>query len=246
MVLADGDFSSFLKAHAEHVARWELRSDPFLDVLMRQGLAGMALHLSGRKHDETVGFTLNLREPAVNLFLTGDAARASVVGRAFEEGVRTVDSSRLFVQSARADQPAVQSVIEVQGIDVLEVFEQYYARSEQSPARFFELSGDRFVMLQSLPDVDSGWLASLDPARADEIDLSADEFLVRRVFRFQCGCSPTRMLEMLRVIYAADPQDLFRGESGVETFCPRCGARWWIEQSVFNAPSESPDAPPAE
>jgi molecular chaperone Hsp33 len=243
-VLADGDFTSLLKAHTEHVARWELPTDPFLEVLMRQGLAGMTLHLSGRKYDETVGFTLNLRQPAVNLFLTGDAARASVVGRAFEEGVKTVESSRLFVQSARADQPVVQSVIEVQGLDVLEVFEQYYARSEQSPARFFELSGNRFLLVQSLPDVDTTWLEGLDPARADEIDLSADEFLVRRVFRFQCGCSPTRMLEMLRVIYAADPDDLFRGEAGVETFCPRCGARWWIERDVFSAsdPSDAPDA----
>jgi hypothetical protein len=50
---------------------------------------------------------------------------------------------------------------------------------------------------------------------------------------------------MLRVIYASDPGDLFRGEPGVETFCPRCGARWWVERDLFSAPGPSSEPPNA-
>lgn len=237
-VLADGDFSLVFDAYREHVERWELPFDPFVEALMRQGLAATALHLSGRPYDESVGFTLNFREPPTNLFLTGDAAKSTIVGRAFTDGVATAESSRFSVQSARPNQPAFQSLIEVQGLDVLEVFEQYYRRSEQAPARFFELSGNRFLMIQALPDVDNEWLAGLDPAHADEIDLSADELLFTRGIRFQCGCNPARMLGMLRTIYAGRPDDLFQGDPGVETFCPRCGGRWWIEEKDFPDPAE--------
>ena len=30
------------------------------------------------------------------------------------------------------------------------------------------------------------------------------------------------------------------GDPGVEAFCPRCGARWWIERAAYDA------APPPE
>jgi molecular chaperone Hsp33 len=232
-VLADGDFAAVFAAYNEHVERWELPLDPFLATLMRQGLAATALHLSARPHDETVGFTLNFKEPPTNLFITGDAAKNTFVGRAFEDGVATAESSRLYVQTFRPGQPVFQSLIDVEGLDVLAVFEQYYARSEQAPARFFELEGDRFLMVQTLPDADQDWLLSLDPARADEIDLSPDELLIHRNLRFQCGCSPARQLEMLRNIYKDNPGDLFKGDAGVETFCPRCGGRWWITEGEY-------------
>ena len=239
-ILADGDFRLVFEAYQEHVERWELPLDPFLETLMRQGLAATARHLSGRPYDESVGFTLNFREPPTNLFLTGDAAKSTIVGRAFTDGVATTESSRFNVQSVRPGQPPIQSLIDVQGLDVLDVFEQYYRRSEQAPARFFELTGNRFLMIQSLPDADDEWVRGLDPARADEIDLSADEFLFTRSIRFQCGCSPGRMLSMLRTIYAGRPGDLFQGDGGVETFCPRCGGRWWIEEKDFEGSAESP------
>ena len=38
---------------------------------------------------------------------------------------------------------------------------------------------------------------------------------------------------MLRNIYKDNPADLFKGDPGVETFCPRCGGRWWITESEF-------------
>jgi len=130
--------------------------------MMRQGLGAAALYLAFRPHDEAVGFTLNFRTPPINIFITGDGAASTVTGRAFTEGVRTAETSRLFVQSQRPGQDQIQSLVEVEGLDVLDVFEQYYSRSEQAPARFFELSDDHFISIMSLPDSDVDWLQGLD------------------------------------------------------------------------------------
>lgn len=253
VVLAWGDFGGLFASWIEHVRRWELPFDDLLRTMMQQGLAGLCLHVSCRPHDESVGLTLNFREPPINLFLTGDAPTSTVAGRAFVDGVRTAAGNRLFVQTQRPRQGAGQSMLDVQGLDVLEIFEQYYARSEQNLSRFFEFDGDRCLMVQGLPDSHHDWVAGLTPDSAREIDLTREAQL-RRTFRFQCGCSPRRILGALIGIFRRDPEDLFRGESGVETFCPRCGARWWIDRPEFDAglrtaagsdpPASPPDAPP--
>jgi hypothetical protein len=133
LLIARGNFAGFLAGYREHVARWELETDGLLDVMMRQGLAGLTLHLTARPEDESVGFTVNIRHPAINLFLTGDAVQSWLTGRAITEGVRTADTSRLYVQSQRPGQEPSTSILEIDGLDLLDIFEQYYRKSEQAP-----------------------------------------------------------------------------------------------------------------
>jgi hypothetical protein len=99
--LAAGDFGRLFEAYAEHVRRWELPLDTLSATMMREGLAALGLHLVTRPNDESVGVTINLHSPALNLFFTGDAGAVTVTGRAFHDDVQTADSSRLFVQSVR-------------------------------------------------------------------------------------------------------------------------------------------------
>jgi hypothetical protein len=73
---------------------------------MRQGLLPPPCTSRRVPHDETVGFTLNFKEPPTNLFITGDAAKNTFVGRAFEDGVATAESSRLYVQTFRPGSPS--------------------------------------------------------------------------------------------------------------------------------------------
>lgn len=233
-MVAEGNFTAFFLAYVEHVRRWEVEVDGLTYTMMRQGLAAATLHLSARPLDESIGFTLNFREPPINIFLTGDASSSRVTGRVFTEGVRTTESSRLFVQSQRPGHDQMQSMVEVYGLDVLEVFEQYYARSEQEPARFFEPSEDRFLMIQALPDHDADWIAGLTPDSSADITFEGLDLLIERTFRFQCGCNHDKMLDALHTIFGADPGELFQGDSGVETFCPRCGSRWWIERADYD------------
>ena len=150
--LAEADFEPIFRVYAEHVHRWELPLDGLSLTMMREGLAAMALHLVGRPPDESVGVTINVQTPPLNLFLTGDPGERTLTGRVFTEDVRTGSTSRMFVQAFRPATGPMQSTIDVDGLDVLGMFEDYYDRSEQSPARFFELGGDRYGMVKALPD----------------------------------------------------------------------------------------------
>ena len=103
--LAAGDFAPILRAYEEHVRRWELPTDGLSHAMMREGLSAFGLHLATRPASETLGITLNIHTPPLNIFLTGDAGERTLTGRAFTEDVQTATSSRLFVQ-AWVDAPA--------------------------------------------------------------------------------------------------------------------------------------------
>jgi molecular chaperone Hsp33 len=126
------------------------------------------------------------------------------------------------------------SVIEVTGFDVLEIFEQYYDRSEQNPARFYPLEGERFAAVLGLPGVNREWLAALTTEEAVAI-LEASPVIEERTFRFECGCTHARILEVMQSIFGQKPEELFHEDPRVEVFCPRCGRRWWVDRGQFDA-----------
>ncbi|MGQ0720730.1 MAG: Hsp33 family molecular chaperone HslO [Candidatus Eiseniibacteriota bacterium] len=235
LIVLVADFAPLHAAYLDHVQRWESEPDGLSQILMRQGLGAAALHLACRPAGENVAWTINLHRPPTNVFLTGDSGERTVTGRIFTENVRPAESSRMYVQTSRAGGTPVVSTIDVQGHDLLHMFERYYDMSEQTPARFFEATDTEFVMLLGLPDTRSAWLRGL--GREEALGLCDDglPLLDERTYRFQCGCSPQKILEVIRGMFAKDPEELFRGEGGVEVFCPRCGRRWWVERSDFEA-----------
>ncbi len=239
LTVSQGSFAPLLAAYRDHVARWELPTDGLAQTLMREGLAAFALHLAHRPPNETVGVTLNIMTPPMNLFLTGDAGEGTLTGRAFTDNVATADSSRMFVQSYRPEAGPSQSTIDVEGLDVLGMFEDYYARSEQVMARFFDLEEDeRFLLVVALPDADPEAIARLTREGARTLVETGVEPLEERTFRFRCGCNPERIVTALREIFGNDPEELFRTEDAVETFCPRCGAQWWVTREDFDRPGK--------
>ncbi len=232
VIVSSGSFAALHEAWQRHAALWQGEPDPLSFVMMGQGLAAAALHLANRPRDEVVAWTISLQRPPTNIFLTGEASRAIVTGRAFTEGVRPAESNRLYVQTLRSRGEPMTSSVEVEGIDILGIFEQYYDRSEQMPARFHELEDGRFAMVLGLPGSDREWIRSL--GREDLAALIGESRpLEDRSFRFECGCSPRKMLSALRSIFAKGIEELFRGEEGVETSCPRCGRRWWVTRAQF-------------
>lgn len=232
VIVAQTNAGSLHEAWLEHSRTWELDPDPLSSTMMRQGLAALALHLSSRPRDETTGFTFNFREPPLNIFLTGDASESTVTGRAYRDDVRTAKDNRLYVQTRRRDGKQSDSYIEFQGLDLVDIFEQYYERSEQYPARFFELSENDFGIVAALPGASSDWLFGLE--REEFAPLVAESRpLEDRIFRFGCGCNPQRMLVALRSVFQDDPDALFEGQDRVEAFCPRCGRRWWIARESY-------------
>ena len=235
------DFGPLFAAYMDHVRRWENVPDGLALAFMRQGLGAATLHLSCRPRGESVGWTINIHQPATNVFLTGDTVDRTVTGRIFTENVKPSETSRMYVQTSRAEKGAVQSAVEVTGLDVLDIFEQYYRRSEQTPARFFEITEEEFLMILGLPEVESDWVEAL--TREDALGLAERELdlLGETKYRFECGCSSEKILGVVRSLFGKDPDDLFRGDEGVEIFCPRCGRRWWVNRTEFDGDQEAPE-----
>ena len=229
-VLAFGSFGALFAAYLDHARRWEHEPDGFAEVLMRQGLGAAVLSLAHRPPDEFVGWTISIHRPATNLFLTGDTKARTVTGRVFTKNVRPAESSRMFVQTSRSGRGVTQSSVALEGLDVLEMFEQYYERSVQTQARLFEIDAVTFIMLLALPDADREWIDQLTREEA-AARIAGDQVrpLEALVFRFQCGCNQERMREIVQGLYESEREELFQGDPGVEVLCPRCGRRWWVE-----------------
>ena len=232
-IFARGDFSSLFSAWLDHVRLWDSEPDGLSSIMMRQALGGAALYLSSRPRDESIAFTLNIDKPPMNVFVTGSSKSCTVTGRVFTENVATTGGSRLFVQSTREAGRDFTSVIDVEGVDVLLIFEQFCSRSDQTAARFFEITDDEFLMVASLP-IDEGqeWIGSLDResalARLDSLRL-----LDERRFWFQCGCNPEKIFRTMRRMFAGRPEELFQGDDGVNVSCPRCGREWRMAAGDF-------------
>jgi len=233
--LAQGDFAAVFAAYEEHARRWELPFDDTTHPYILPGLAALGLHLSLLMNDQTVGVTLNVVSPALNVFLTGDAGNHTLTGRVFLEGVRTATTNRMFVESFRPQSGVSKSTLDVHSNDVLGMFEEYYARSEQFPARFLQLSPTRFGMIEALPDGGHERLEGLAKDALPALFSGPRDMVFEHRFQFRCGCSPVKITRALRQMFKGRDAELFRSDPGVEAFCPRCGARWWIERGAYDA-----------
>lgn len=236
LVISRGNFHDFFAAWESHVLLWDGMPDGLGKVMMRQGLAIGAIHLSNAPRDMSFGMTIHLHTPPTNVFVTGNGPEASITGRVYVDGVKQLESSRLYMQSQRPGQEPSLSLLEVHGFDVLEFCESYYLNSEQRLARFFELTDDEYLQVLSLPGADGDFFAGLD--RDSAVALLSEELVLleERTFFFQCGCNPQRMMKALRDIFSAQPDELFQGDDRVETSCPRCGRRWWVTREEFEQP----------
>ncbi len=233
-VLAHGDFRGLFAVYEAHVHRWESIPDPLCLIMMRQALGGAALHLSCRPRDQMTAWTINIARPPLNVFVAGNSADSTVVGRVYTEDVSTAGSSRLFVESRRPHGKSNRSMIDVTGYDVLQIFEQYYEQSEQNPARFFEFNETEFVMVLAMPGADPDWLAALDRERVKSILDAGPSPIDTQEFTFRCGCDHDRMVQVVHGMFKEDPTELFQGDANVEVSCPRCGRRWTLDRDEFD------------
>jgi hypothetical protein len=234
VLAARGTFTSLFAAYRDHARRWVGDPDGLAYTMMRQGLAAASLYLTCRPRDEQTAWTLNLPEPPLNVFFTADAEHGRVVGRYYTEHVKATAHSRLFVQLARSRGEPHQSVIDVTGFDVLAILEQYYARSEQAVARFFELPDDTFIMLMALPGIDEEWLRALSAVDAAAFVAGPQVSLIeQREVDFACACDEARIHGIIASIFKGKLDELFEAESTAEVKCPRCGRAFTVTRDAL-------------
>jgi Hsp33 protein len=205
------------------------------DVMLKDALASMALHLMSRPQNEQTAWTINFQDPVMNLFVTGDSQIGNVVGRVFTHDVKRNDKNLFFSQVTRPRSPIRQSAVEVHGTNILRVVEEYYRQSEQLPALLFELPEEEYAMLVAQPDHDAAWFEAQTAESMATLKLHEElGFLERRLYYFGCGCTLQQILRVLEPIARRDVNELFAGDDHLNVGCPRCGGQFQVSRGAVD------------
>ena len=239
-LVARGSFSELFAAWYLHRMDCGIQLPPECDKNGREALAALTLHCAGRPWKETCAWTVHFRDPRMNVFAAGDNAAGTVVANVFTENIREIEKEVFYADVIEEGRPPRRSVTEFEGNDFLSAAEQFYAKSEQRPARFFWHGDEDLVMVAAQPDCDLAWLASLDAAAIETLDADVElALLEKRLYRFECGCTQARMLDFLGPVFRKQGDELFAGEETIRIHCPRCGARHAITREALEAHTRS-------
>lgn len=235
-LVARADFGELFVDYYLHLSANEIRVAPEHDALFKRALAAFTLHSASRPWNEMTAWTINVQQPLVNLFLTGDNETGAVTGRVFDENVKEGPENLFFSDVVRGGQPKRRSAVTFEGADPITAVENFYAQSEQRGARYFQLGEEEFALVTEHPDCDLGWFRALTPAQVRTLDQEETlSLLERRIYRWHCGCNQQRMMEVLAPTMKHDPEGLFGDEQKIEIRCPRCGARHMITREGLEA-----------
>jgi molecular chaperone Hsp33 len=233
-LLVRGNFISIYTDYYLHLMQHEIRHSAELDQILKDQLAILTLHLVARPWAETLAWTVNLRAPRINLFVTGGSLEESITGRIFTDDVREPDRNLFYAQTLIQgnDEPRL-STIEVETKDPVQWIAQYYDQSEQRSGKVFRLADETFVLIAAQPDCDAEWFHSLDEDAVTRITETEETSLLEtRRFRFHCGCTIEKILPILGG-WRERPDDLFEGENQITLQCPRCAARYTVTRDMI-------------
>jgi Hsp33 protein len=235
-LVARADFGALYVDYYLHQAQLGRQHEPVHDLLFKEALAALTLHMASRPRHETTAWTIHFQDPRLNLFVTGDNMTGTVVGQIFTEDVKDVGRNLFLSDLVKNGRPARRSSVEFQGLRPFRAVEQYYARSEQRPARYFQHGAEDFVMVTAQPDCDPAWFASLTDEKIRALDIAETlGLLEQRFYHWDCGCNHERMLEVLAPVMKQDPDGLFGDDASVRMRCPRCGMRFVITRESLEA-----------
>lgn len=229
-----GQFTPIYTDYYLHLMQHGIRHVAELDQILKDSLAMLALHLVARPWSETIAWTVNLRAPRINLFVTGGSNEESITGRIFTEDVREPDRNFFYAQTTSPNLPEPRtSTMEVIGNDPIAWISQFYDQSEQRPARAFRLDDENFVLVAAQPDCDLEWFEALDEEAVSKIDNAEEtKVLETRRFRFHCGCTLEKILPVLGG-WKNRLDDLFEDSDTIKIQCPRCAANYRVSRDML-------------
>jgi molecular chaperone Hsp33 len=233
-LLLRGQFTPLYTDYYLHLMKHGIRHPAELDLMLKDSLAILALHLSARPWAETIAWTASLRAPRVNLFVSGGSTQMAVTGRIFTEDVREPDRNFLYSQTTTVQLPEPRSsTLELLGKDPFQWVSQFYQESEQRPARAFRLKDENFALVAAQPDCDLDWLEQLDATAVASIDTCEETRLLEtRSFNFECGCTLERILPILGG-WKERPDELFGDADFINIQCPRCAAGYTVSRDMI-------------
>lgn len=235
-LVARADFGDLYVDYYLHQGQYGYNHAPHHDGMLKEALAALTLHCASRPWNEAWAWTIHFREPLLNLFVTGDNRRGIVVGQIFTENVKDDGRNLFCADLVRERADSRRSTVEFRSDDPFSIVEEYYAQSEQRPARYFRHGPEDFVMISAQPDCDLDWLRGLTDEDVQRLgEAESLSLLEERSYRWGCGCSQERMFSILAPIMRADPAELFGDEDLLRISCPRCGALHMITREALEA-----------
>ena len=235
-LLVRGDFSELYLDYYLHQGQHGYQHQPRHDERLKEALAALTLHVASRPWNESWAWTIHLGSLELNLFVTGDNRRGTVVGQIFTENVKADGRNLFLADVVRERGEPRRSAVEFRDGDSFAIAEEFYSQSEQRPARFFRYAEEDYVMVSAQPGCDLEWLGALTGDDVRGLDQRETlSLLERRRYRWECGCSQARMLAFLGPMMRADPEGLFQGEDSLRIGCPRCGARHVVTRETLEA-----------
>ena len=235
-LVARADFSELYVDYYLHQGQHGYQHEPAHDTLLKEALAAVTLHCAARPWNESWAWTIQVADPLLNLFVTGDNRRGMIVGQIFTENVKAHGTGRLIADMVRERGEPRRSAVEFEGANLLAAVEHFYAQSEQRPARYFRHGPEDFVMVVAQPECDLGWLARLNDDAIQLLDQTETlSLLEQRRYHWECGCTQGRMLAVLAPLMRSDPTGLVGDDEVLRMSCPRCGARHTITREALEA-----------
>lgn len=235
-LVARADFSGLYVDYYLHLAQFSLRPSPEHDMLFKDALAAFVLHCATRPWNETVAWTINIQDPLLNIFVTGTNLEGSVTGQVFTEEVRQREGNLFCSDVVRGNEEPRRSLVDFHSADIIAAAEHFYAQSEQRPARYFQTGDEDLVLIVAESDCDLDWLGALNDSVVKVLDEKEElSLLEQRRFKWWCGCTQQRMLEVLAPSHQMDPEAIFAGEDVVRINCPRCGGRHTVTKEALEA-----------
>lgn len=233
-LMVRGRFSPLYLDYYLHLMEHQLKYEDPGDTMLKEALAAMALHLCSRPQDEGCAWTLNISQPLMNLFVAGSSRPGKVTGRIFNEDVKDSGRNLFIAQTTRPNQQPRQSMIEVEGIDMLAAVENFYTQSEQRLTRLIRLPDEEFVQISAEPDCDEIWLAELELEGVMGLQEKEQLTLLEtRSYVLRCGCSMERLFPLISRLPEEDLRYVFEeGRAAIQ--CPRCAARYTATRDDFD------------
>lgn len=234
-LLVRGDFGTIYRDYYLHLMQHGIKYPGKQDTILKEALAGLALHLASRPRNEAIAWTLSWRAPLYNLFVTGSNTAGNITGRIFTENVKEQAANLFFAQVSAPGQPPRQSTIEVRSDNFFTTVEDYYQLSEQRPARIFRYGEEDFVMMSAQPGCDLDWFHANTDESIRELDRNEElSLLETRYFSFDCGCSLFKLLPVIGGLSKETRDEVFGEDGGPAIInCPRCGASYAMTREML-------------
>ena len=237
VMLLQVDMAPLFVDYYLHLADHAIRHTPENDARLKQALTAFVLHSASRPKNEHLAWTIGLQNPALNLFMAADNEDCTVTGRLFTENVREAPQNVFYSETVPGRSAEKRrSVVNFEGTDLFRAAENFYATSEQRPARFFDLGDEKCAMLLSHPDCDEAWLAGVT---LDDVQtLAKTQTLARierRLYRWHCGCEQRKILAALAPAAQNGLGELFGESEVIHVQCPRCAASYNITREAMEA-----------